>query len=128
MTYTTIRKVDGPPCPRCGCQDGELLRSDEKRIFIKQPGGQLELERIETQMQLACKHCDRVFRAVASEYAGDVPGKPVSFERLRCPHCGSPRTKVTSSPATNPKTGIKRRSHRCDFCARPFTSREKPED
>lgn len=123
-----MQKVTGPECPRCGCEQSEILTSKERQIYERR-GGHLHLLRIETHHDRVCLHCSRRFRSVAKPANGQLRGAAiVHYERLRCPHCKSPRTLVTSSPAVNERTGVKTRHHRCQSCRQPFTSRETPED
>ena len=97
-----MQKVDGPTCPKCGCNSSRIL----KRL--------VQMGRVHLQRQ--CHACLRIFHT--PEKTQEVP-KVVDYPpRLRCPRCKG--TKVRCQGVRHPL-----RQHRCLECAWTFQSVEK---
>lgn len=113
-----LSRVDGPECPRCGCQQGETLASWE-RVHHERQGGQFVETYRETVLRRQCAHCGKVFAAVARPTNGQHPRAPiVPFFKVLCPVCGSDDNLVTHTRAA----GL--RYHKCNACDATFKSRE----
>jgi ssDNA-binding Zn-finger/Zn-ribbon topoisomerase 1 len=99
-----IPRVTGPECDRCGCADSRLLES-----FTRWGQG---YERRQ------CEHCGRTYQAKTTAANRTEPiVKPVVYQVIRCPGCGSGDTHVTS-------TRRPIRHHKCDGCGECFKSSE----
>ncbi|MFH1268668.1 MAG: hypothetical protein ABIK89_23325 [Planctomycetota bacterium] len=103
-----LDKVNGPECPACGCEDGEVL---ELSTWFGQP-----------RERRRCNHCGRIWLANV-EPPAEIPqpedvDRPVVYQLTACPHCGSTRTHVTS-------TRRPIRHHKCLACGWTFKSCEK---
>lgn len=124
-----LELADGPPCPRCGCTDVEILRRCDPALKESWwPNGRAR-----------CRFCGLAFHfrevpAAAPAPAAapsspdaiapnghDAADSPVRYPVRGCPSCGSPETLVTSSPRATP--GLPRvRRHRCRNCQAAFKS------
>lgn len=115
-----FEKRNDPPCPACGCNDCPPIvsrRSAGLRWGQLYQNGQPATDGPQapaTPKRRRCEHCRREFLD-ATEL-----GKPdeVLVAKLRCPHCRSPRVRVTRTLAG----GV--RYHRCDDCLLSFKTRE----
>jgi len=103
--------LDGPECPKCGYQQSELVSEGHRVTTVD---GQRRTEAVELRR---CGFCRSQFRHQVA--AGPVePAYAVAYVLLRCPHCRSQRTRVTS-------TRKPIRYHQCQDCMRPFKSVEQ---
>lgn len=109
-----LERVRGPACPHCGCQQGDTLSESTETRYERQ-GAQLVPSSQRTVQRRRCAHCGRVFlaRLTVDESESDI----VEFPQLRCPHCRSTSTVVTST------RGLLR-YHKCRGCRLTFRSRE----
>jgi len=133
VSITSLRPVEGPECPRCGCTESVVLPGGGSRWFSAvnpktgQPWGQDA-----TSQRRRCRHCGQEFHAVALDLQASPPAESVSAEPalpaavryyvLRCPACRSDRTKVTKT--MHPKDGPTVRYHKCQACGHKFKSVE----
>jgi len=116
-----LRRVEGPECPRCGCQDAEVVGRSAR-------WGQVHERR-------QCSHCGRTWLTAVEEEPSAVSGQPsvtpaaepepaedadqvVVYPAICCPQCGSKRTKVSS-------TRRPIRFHKCLECGWTFKSAEE---
>ena len=107
----TMKRVDGPECPGCGCGASEVL--DSRLRF----GEQWEKRQ--------CGACGRVFSLTVQD-PGDTEddegsgwdGHAVDYVVMCCPRCQSNRVRVT-------RTDKPTRYHKCDDCGQTFKSVEK---
>lgn len=104
-----LQKVEGPECPGCGCQQSELVGTSTRKLLQ----GQQVISR-ETVERRQCAFCDRRFYVTTAERPANV----VFVAAVRCPHCQSTDTKVTSTRGNE-------RFHRCHTCQQPFKSIER---
>jgi transcription elongation factor Elf1 len=139
-----LQKADGPPCPRCGCQDVRIMVLPPA---VADPTAALRVAKYGVSQWFAagrakCRHCALTFSfrelprpaelldappppaAAESQVPAPAPAEaefhPYPVEA--CPRCGSARVKVTS-------TRKPVRHHACADCrasGRPatFKSRE----
>ena len=109
-----LERLIGPECPRCGCCDSRIVSS----------GTWWGSERQRRQ----CKNCGKLFGAqpvaTPSENAGSqqaltpiAQAGPVTYVVMRCPHCDSTDTCITS-------TRKPVRHHKCRGCGETFKSVE----
>lgn len=122
-----LELVTGPECPKCGCCQGETLRTSVESVYERRPGStSMVLVGEVTRLNRRCEHCGARFQAEAELTNGQHPGATVvPFPQLRCPHCGSTDNKITTSPKRRADSGTKWRHHKCNQCQRNFTSQEK---
>lgn len=90
-----LERINGPECPTCGCRDGETLRAHGALWGEQRP-------------RRRCNHCGRTFTAGLAYRPAKQP---------HCPECGSPNTKITSSP-------LPIRWHKCQDCDAAFKTVE----
>lgn len=122
---TGLERCTGPECPRCGCQDSEIVRG----------GGRWRAPEIERRH---CKHCYFEWRekkwakaepttaaAEPSNGDGEHETGAVVFHVLKCPACQSEKTKITSSPKQKDPTVSRIRYHECKGCGNTFKSVER---
>ena len=126
--FVTLPLCDGPPCPRCGCNDVEILKRPDPAVK----------ESWWPQGRARCRFCGLTYffrqlpaappnEAIADDPATPAPNghdpadSPVRYPVRGCPHCGSPDTVVASSPRA--QAGVPRvRRHRCRNCQAAFKS------
>jgi len=102
-----MQRLTGPECPHCGVSDSEVVSSAVRRR--RREDGTISETQVDRHV---CHYCDRRFWAEAPPPAADVVIVP-----LRCPHCGSRETRVTSTRSRD-------RYHQCGTCQRSFRSVE----
>lgn len=143
MSYATLDRCAGPECPRCGCQQAEILQEPDPELGTKNWWG-TGLAR--------CQHCGMAFHfkpidapripspdqsrvdpprchplTPSPQHPSTPPaGAGVRYAATTCPNCGSTQTRVTSSPRPVGQTKIRR--HQCRECGEKFKSFEKIED
>jgi len=108
-----LSPVNGPKCPKCHCQDSAVLaRHDRFGDFF------------ETRK---CRHCEKTWRVkpepepTVTEKVKEVISKvagAITYHVLRCPHCQSKDTVITS-------TRKPLRHHKCKTCKKTFQSVEE---
>ena len=110
---TQLERCDGPECPKCGCEDTHCY------VGRRRWGGA-------EYVQFICGHCGAIFhpgpRWQAEQKTNSKPddvsaGGAVIYRPVRCPKCGSVKTKVTS-------TRRPVRHHKCKDCGECFKSVE----
>ena len=114
MGALQLKRIEGHPCPNCGCQQSEVVSTE---TWWGKPREKRE-----------CRHCETRFSAEVSvppakseEQAKDAAGErkdAVRYRPIRCPECGSKRTRTT-------KTKAPIRYHRCQICKHTFKSFEE---
>jgi ribosomal protein S27E len=120
MTWIGLERCTGPACPRCGCQDAEILKRPDPESTTWWASGRAR-----------CNHCRRefAFKEIPAEAADFVEGSSspeesrpsdmgVPFIPVRCPDCHS-----TDVPVTSSRRPI--RWHKCRVCGKTFKSVER---
>ncbi len=108
-----LERCDGPECPRCGCQDAEILVEPPPN-----PGSTWF-----ARGRARCRHCN--LRFSFRELPGGATPEPEAeadhgcptYPVKACPECGSDRVLVTS-------TRRPIRHHKCPTCGLRFKSIE----
>lgn len=104
-----LERCNDPPCPKCGCNQSELVSSSAGLR-----GGKHE--------RRECGHCGKRFGVNIPAPAGDALaaelGGGVVYRPVRCPGCASDNQVVTSTQG-------RLRYHRCRDCGQRFKSVEE---
>ena len=100
-----LKKMEGPACPRCGCQDASQA---EQVVRWGHPARRLQ-----------CRHCGLTWtvRDEATEEPDVTAG--VEYHLVECPACGGDDCPVRSTQRPV-------RWHKCRTCGTTFKSVEKP--
>ncbi len=117
MSFATLERCDGPPCPRCGCQDVEILSYPPVRTENGWRGSWFDAGRA------VCRHCRLQFtfrelpqnEAVEAAEPITLPIEPdlVAEHTIRvvqCSDCGIPMK------ATSTRKDV--RYHKCPHCGK----------
>lgn len=103
-----LEKVTGPECPKCGCSDSVVIRS--------------EVRWGKAQDRRRCQNCSSTWSAPAAEDLDDqVHAKQhqaVVYHVMRCPSSSGTRVLVTHTERPI-------RYHRCQDCRHRFKSVER---
>lgn len=94
-----LSRASGPDCPKCGCNQVELVRAGE---LAGRPWA-----------MYACGHCADTFRIGAPP----PEGRTVVYNPVRCPACNSKDCPVHT-------TRRRTRYHKCRDCGASFKSQE----
>lgn len=127
MTFERLDLCDGPACPKCGCQDAEILqepKDPQKKSWFGSG-------------RARCNACRRVFHfkpvvdvappvehhepvVQHQEPVVDVPAVPYQMIRKPlCPECNSPKVRVTDTRAHL-------RRYQCKECKARFKRAREP--
>lgn len=134
MSFVQLEPANGPACPYCGCRDARILKHPPEGVTTWWEQGRAR-----------CNHCGAAFAfrelpppvgeaadetAVEAEFESaeielpesvKVPARDTAYPVRECPECGSPNTRVKSSPKAPPDQS-KIRYHECKDCPAKFKS------
>lgn len=137
MSITSLQRVDGPECPRCGCPDSTILLGASPRwISAVDPKTGAPWGQNSPTQRRRCRACGELFYAPPASAPADEPaastppavsagnGPPsgVRYYVLRCPKCRSDQVKVTKT--MHPHDAPTVRYHKCGECGHRFKSVE----
>ena len=154
MSYGTLDLCDGPECPRCGCQDTEILAPPRPESEVQRDGWFASQRRGQRQSssqpavelpqppsidngngqwdapgRAVCKHCRKTFFfRQRAEPEPDV--KATEVEVTREPPASVPYFVVTCPACESTDTRVTStqrpiRRHKCRKCGHPFKSVER---
>jgi transcription elongation factor Elf1 len=125
-----LDRADGPACPRCGCQDSEVVREP----YVRETSPHVKTWAEKQIRGLAyCRFCGAQFQflpededddtttmnyALADPMPAPPPPEPPK-KPIACPECGSRQATVYS---TKPK----KRYYRCHDCENRFSRSRRP--
>ena len=116
-----LQKIEGPSCPRCGCQDSIELRSGRGWSG--------------TWVKRQCQYCGRIWTATGQDQKDNgksgkkkaaghqIPVEAtdqtaIEYPQIHCPQCDSKNTTIA-------RTARPFRYHRCRSCGARFKSCER---
>jgi hypothetical protein len=114
MPRKPTNPAQSPACPKCGCNQTELVRAGQRwgRPWAT----------------YACDHCAHEF-STGRRPQDSTNGHSyrVRYAKTKCPSCGSTNTATRSSPALQSGKRFKMRYHDCGDCGCQFSSYEEVE-
>lgn len=91
-----LEKAAGPECPRCGCNDTEMVDAGRRGMYLW------------SEWQCGNDKCSHTFKL------GNRTDQP--RRKAQCPHCGEQDTRATGGTAAGGQVAWRN----CNRCGKPF--------